>query len=297
MMEGPEWRGSSEGPGTGIRAVLRAIAGRGSSVGVLVALVLCPAPLSGQETEGAVREMVGRYAAAAGAPEPARLVEDSGSELAVVVRRFEADEAGLMRRWDAPWSRARRERLRVFYSDWQDRLREADYAALDLEARIEDAVANKGKEATSQFAAEIAGVDQLGIGSDMCRGWDGRTLDWMRNGRWRFVPEADREGMTVERMREASSTETTDEDANEAANESGIPGTYQFESTTADDSGGEGLHGPTEASAPGAAPSRPGLPPRADDPRYYHIKGDYLTVRFEHVKTINVDYLHFYEKE
>jgi serine/threonine protein kinase len=48
----------------------------------------------------------------------------------------------------------------------------------------------------------------------------------------------------MERMREASSTETTDEDASE----SGIPGTYQFESTTADDSGGEGLHGPTEAS-------------------------------------------------
>ena len=41
-------------------------------------------------------------------------------------------------------------------------------------------------------AAEIAGVDQLGIGSDMCRGWDGRTIDWMRNGRWRQVPSAER---------------------------------------------------------------------------------------------------------
>jgi microsomal dipeptidase-like Zn-dependent dipeptidase len=41
-------------------------------------------------------------------------------------------------------------------------------------------------------AAEIAGVEQLGIGSDMCRGWDGRTIDWMRNGRWRQVPSAER---------------------------------------------------------------------------------------------------------
>jgi microsomal dipeptidase-like Zn-dependent dipeptidase len=41
-------------------------------------------------------------------------------------------------------------------------------------------------------AAEIAGVDQLGLGTDMCRGWDGRTIDWMRNGRWRQVPEAER---------------------------------------------------------------------------------------------------------
>ena len=41
-------------------------------------------------------------------------------------------------------------------------------------------------------AAEIAGVEHLGIGSDMCRGWDGRTIDWMRNGRWRQVPDAER---------------------------------------------------------------------------------------------------------
>jgi microsomal dipeptidase-like Zn-dependent dipeptidase len=37
--------------------------------------------------------------------------------------------------------------------------------------------------------AEITGVETLGIGSDMCRGWDGRTLDYMRNGRWRRVSE------------------------------------------------------------------------------------------------------------
>ena len=41
---------------------------------------------------------------------------------------------------------------------------------------------------------ELTGVGQIGIGSDSCRGWDGRTLDYMRNGRWRFVPEAERQG-------------------------------------------------------------------------------------------------------
>ena len=40
--------------------------------------------------------------------------------------------------------------------------------------------------------AEIAGPDHLGIGSDLCQGWDGRTIDWMRNGRWRLVPEDER---------------------------------------------------------------------------------------------------------
>jgi microsomal dipeptidase-like Zn-dependent dipeptidase len=40
--------------------------------------------------------------------------------------------------------------------------------------------------------AEITGVGCLGLGTDTCRGWDGRTLDWMRNGRWRRVPEAER---------------------------------------------------------------------------------------------------------
>jgi serine/threonine protein kinase len=52
----------------------------------------------------------------------------------------------------------------------------------------------------------------------------------------------------MERMRDASSSETSDETGDEAANQSGIPGTYQFESTTAEDSGAAGLHGPTEAS-------------------------------------------------
>ncbi|MCO4811702.1 MAG: membrane dipeptidase [Gammaproteobacteria bacterium] len=33
-------------------------------------------------------------------------------------------------------------------------------------------------------AAEIVGVTQLGIGSDLCQNWDYSTLEWMRSGRW-----------------------------------------------------------------------------------------------------------------
>ncbi len=40
--------------------------------------------------------------------------------------------------------------------------------------------------------AEIMGPEHLGIGSDLCRGWGGETIDWMRNGRWRLVPETER---------------------------------------------------------------------------------------------------------
>ncbi len=33
-------------------------------------------------------------------------------------------------------------------------------------------------------AAEMMGVDHIGIGSDTVRGWPDSVLDWMRNGRW-----------------------------------------------------------------------------------------------------------------
>ncbi|NNC76851.1 MAG: membrane dipeptidase [Woeseiaceae bacterium] len=33
-------------------------------------------------------------------------------------------------------------------------------------------------------AAELVGVEQLGIGSDLCQNWDYSTLEWMRSGRW-----------------------------------------------------------------------------------------------------------------
>ncbi|MFT6032643.1 MAG: membrane dipeptidase [Arenicella sp.] len=32
--------------------------------------------------------------------------------------------------------------------------------------------------------AELMGIDNIGIGSDMCEGWGYDTLEWMRSGRW-----------------------------------------------------------------------------------------------------------------
>ena len=59
------------------------------------------------------------------------------SELASVVERFEVDRRALNRRYDAPWSGHRRERLRDFYDEWRDQLRTLDYNALDVEGRID----------------------------------------------------------------------------------------------------------------------------------------------------------------
>jgi len=33
-------------------------------------------------------------------------------------------------------------------------------------------------------AAELMGIDRIGIGSDTVRGWPDSVLAWMRNGRW-----------------------------------------------------------------------------------------------------------------
>lgn len=34
--------------------------------------------------------------------------------------------------------------------------------------------------------ADVMGVDNIGIGSDLCEGWGYDTLEWMRSGRWTF---------------------------------------------------------------------------------------------------------------
>ena len=38
-------------------------------------------------------------------------------------------------------------------------------------------------------AADLMGVDHVGIGSDLCQNWDYETLEWMRSGRWTFQPD------------------------------------------------------------------------------------------------------------
>ena len=37
--------------------------------------------------------------------------------------------------------------------------------------------------------AEMMGIDQLGIGSDLCLNWDYTILEWMRSGRWALKPD------------------------------------------------------------------------------------------------------------
>lgn len=38
-------------------------------------------------------------------------------------------------------------------------------------------------------AAEMIGIDQIGIGSDLCQNWGYVTLEWMRSGKWASVPD------------------------------------------------------------------------------------------------------------
>jgi len=37
--------------------------------------------------------------------------------------------------------------------------------------------------------ANFMGIDQIGIGSDLCLNWDYRTLEWMRSGKWSMTPD------------------------------------------------------------------------------------------------------------
>lgn len=59
------------------------------------------------------------------------------SELANVVERFVADEGAISRRYDAPDSPARRQRMRQFYNDWRQRLRESDFDGLSREGKVD----------------------------------------------------------------------------------------------------------------------------------------------------------------
>ena len=64
-------------------------------------------------------------------------VANTTSELANVVERFAADETSLMRRYDAADSPARRKRMREFYVEWRERLREVDFGRLSQEGKVD----------------------------------------------------------------------------------------------------------------------------------------------------------------
>ena len=67
--------------------------------------------------------------------------------------------------------------------------------------------------------ADIMGAEHLGIGSDLCRGWGGETIDWMRNGRWRPVSEAERAAYRAEGWPEQPPWFTTAHDLHRIADE------------------------------------------------------------------------------
>jgi microsomal dipeptidase-like Zn-dependent dipeptidase len=40
-----------------------------------------------------------------------------------------------------------------------------------------------------EHTANVMGIDNIGIGSDMCEGWGYDTLEWMRSGRWTYAAD------------------------------------------------------------------------------------------------------------
>ena len=89
-------------------------------------------------------------AAAQSRPDPiatvpvlAPLVAKPASELADVIGRFAIDRTGLTRRYDADDSPDQRRRMREFYTGWQTRLRDLDFAKLSPEARLDYVLLSK----------------------------------------------------------------------------------------------------------------------------------------------------------
>jgi hypothetical protein len=69
-------------------------------------------------------------------PLPAMTAATS-SPLRDAVERYGTDRATLLRRYDMPWSAARRERLRSFYTGWATQLNALPWQQLDSEARVD----------------------------------------------------------------------------------------------------------------------------------------------------------------
>jgi hypothetical protein len=59
------------------------------------------------------------------------------SPLRDAVERYGTDRATLLRRYDMPWSAARRDRLRGFYNGWTGRLNTLPWQQLDSESRVD----------------------------------------------------------------------------------------------------------------------------------------------------------------
>jgi len=65
------------------------------------------------------------------------LVGTRNSDLRDVVDRYTADRAAMLRRFDAPYSPVRRDRLRGFYTEWRAALRNVDFETLAQQGRVD----------------------------------------------------------------------------------------------------------------------------------------------------------------
>lgn len=72
-----------------------------------------------------------------GSPRAAALLREPSSPMVDVVSRYLADRGTLLRRYDVPYSNARRTRMREFYSGWRSQLRDLDFDALGREGQLD----------------------------------------------------------------------------------------------------------------------------------------------------------------
>jgi len=107
-------------PGLGIVALAMVVAG---SVAALTAPSVAWA-------QGATTKASPSAAALASVPPISEQLSHPRSEMREVVERWTADQAALLRRYDAPYSPYRRDRMREFHAAWRARLAETDFDAL-----------------------------------------------------------------------------------------------------------------------------------------------------------------------
>lgn len=100
-------------------------------------------------------------------PALASLVDfDRGqSDLRVAVERFDADRRALFRRWDVPYSPARRDRFRAFYTDWLSTLESLDFDGLNHEGQVDYVLLRNElefqREMLDQEGARLAEMEAL----------------------------------------------------------------------------------------------------------------------------------------
>ena len=99
---------------------------RAAALAVLASAL--PVAVSAQRTEPRPADWV---------PPLAALMSPGGSELRDAVERFSVDRAALRRRFDVPNGPRRQAALDGYYSVWDGRLREADFARLGLQGKVD----------------------------------------------------------------------------------------------------------------------------------------------------------------